>query len=53
MGDIVLCTTVKEKYLKVTISADMNVSEKCIIEASNGNKIIGLIRRNVTYKENR
>ena len=28
----------------------MNVSEQCGIAASKGNQIIGLIRRNITYK---
>ena len=50
MGDTVLGTTVKEKDLGVTISADMKVSEQCGIAASKGNKILGLIRRNITYK---
>ena len=50
MGDAVLGTTVKEKDLGVTISADMKVSEQCGIAASKGNQI-GLIRRNITYKE--
>ena len=47
----VLGTTVKEKDLGVTITADMNVSEQCGIAASKGNQILGLIRRNITYKE--
>ena len=34
----------------VTISADMKVSEQCGIAASKGNQILGLIRRNITYK---
>ena len=51
MGDTVLGTTVKEKDIGVTISADMNVSEQCGIAASKGNQILGLIRRNITYKE--
>ena len=51
MGDTVLVTTVKEKDLGVTISADMKVSEQCGIAASKGNQILGLIRRNITYKE--
>ena len=34
-----------------TISAYMKVSEQCGIAASKGNQIIGLIRRNITYKE--
>jgi len=29
----------------------MKVSEQCGIEAANGNQIIGLIRRNIVYKE--
>ena len=49
-GDIVLGTTVKEKDLRVTISADMKVSEQCGIATSKGNQILGLIRRNITYK---
>ena len=51
MGDTVLGTTVKEKDLGVTISADMKVSEQCAFVASKGNQIIGLIRRNITYKK--
>ena len=50
MGDTVLGTTVKEKNLGFTISADMKVSEQCGIAASKGNQILGLIRRNITYK---
>ena len=29
----------------------MKVSELCGIATSNGNQILGLIRRNITYKE--
>ena len=50
MGDTVLGTTVKEKDLGVTISADMKVSQQCGIAASKGNQILGLIRSNITYK---
>ena len=50
MGDTVLGTTVKEKDLGVTISADMKVSEQCGIAVSKSNQILGLIRRNITYK---
>ena len=35
----------------VTISADMKVSEQCGIAVSKSNQILGLIRRNITYKE--
>ena len=51
MGDTVLVTTLKEKDLVVTISADMKVSEQCGIAVSKGSQIIGLIKRNITYKE--
>ena len=51
MGDTVLNTTVKKKDLGLTISADMKVSEHCAIAATKGNQILGLIRRNIVYKE--
>ena len=50
MGDTVLGTTVKEQGLGITRSADMKVSELYGIAASKANKILGLIRRNITYK---
>ena len=40
LGDIVLNTTVKEKALGSTISADMKVSEQCGIAAAKGNPIL-------------
>ena len=40
MGDTVLGTTVKEKDLGITISADMKISEQCGIAASKGNQIL-------------
>ena len=51
MGDTVLGTTVKENNLGVTSSADMKVSYQCGTAASEGNQILGLIGRNITYKE--
>ena len=51
MGDTVLNTTLKKKDLGLTISADMKVSEQCGIAAAKGNQILGLIRRNIVYKE--
>ena len=51
MGGTVLNTTLKEKDLGLTISADMKVSEQCGIVAAKGNQILGLIRRNTVYKE--
>ena len=41
----------KEKDLGVSMNANMKVSEQCRIAASKGNQIIGMIRRNITYKE--
>ena len=43
MGDTVLNTTVKEKDLWLTISADMKVSEQCGIAVVKGNQIPGHI----------
>ena len=50
MGDTVLNTTVKERDLGLTISANMKVSAQCGIAAAKGNQILGLIRRNIVYK---
>ena len=47
MGGTILCETVKGKDLGVTIYANMNVSEQCRIDASQGNQILGRIRRNI------
>ena len=47
----ILCKTVKQKDLGVTINANMKVSEQCRIAASQDNQILGMIRRNITYKE--
>ena len=49
MGGTILSKTVKEKG--VTMNASMKVSEQCRIAASKGNQVLGMIRRNVTYKE--
>ena len=51
VGGTVLNTTLKEKDLGLIISADMRVSEQCGIAAAKGNQILGLIRRNIVYKE--
>ena len=51
MGGTILSKTVKETYLGVTMNANMKVSEQCRIAASKGNQILGMIRRNITYKE--
>ena len=41
MGDAVLGRTTQEKYLGITFSADMKVSEQCGIATSKGNQILG------------
>ena len=46
-----LSKTVKEKDLGVTMNANMKFPEQCRIEASKGNHVLGMIRRNITYKE--
>ena len=51
MGGTILCKTVKEKDLGVTMNANMKVSEQCRIAASKGNQVLGMIRRNITYKD--
>ena len=52
MGGTIICKTVKEKDLGggVIINDNMKVSEQRRIEASKGNAILGMIRRNITYK---
>ena len=51
MSGTVLNIIVKEKDLGLNISADMKVSEQCGIAATKGNQILGVIRRNIVYKE--
>ena len=51
MGGTILSTTVKKKDLGVTMNANMKVSEQCRIAASKGNQVLGMIRRNISYKD--
>ncbi len=51
MGGTILRKIVKEKDLGVTMNANMKVSEQCRIAASKGDQVLGMIRRNITYKE--
>ena len=51
MGGTILSKTVKEKDLGVTMNANMKVSEQCRIAPSKGNQVLGMIRRNITYKD--
>ena len=48
MGGTILSETVKEKDLRVTMNADMKVSEQCRFAASKGSQVLGMIRRNIT-----
>ena len=50
MGGAILSKRVKEKDLGVTMHANMKVSEQCRIAASKGNQVLGMIRRNISYK---
>ena len=43
--------TVKEKDLVVTMNSNMKVSEQSRIAAFKGNQVLGMIRRNITYKD--
>ena len=52
MGGTILSKPGKEVDLGVTMNANMKVSEQCRIAASKGNQILGMIRRNITYKDN-
>ena len=51
MGGTILSKTVKKKHLGVTMNANMKVSEQSRIAASKGNQDLGMIRRNISYKE--
>ena len=51
MGGTILSKTMNEKDLWLTMNDNMKVSEQCRIAASQGNHILGVIRRNITYKE--
>ena len=51
MGGHILSKTMKEKYLGVTMNANMKVSEQCRIAASKFNQVLRMIRRNITYKD--
>ena len=52
MGVAVLGRTTQEKDLGVTFSADMTFSKQCLIAASNGNQILGLIRITICIRRN-
>ena len=53
MNNTVLLSTEREKDLGVVVSSDMKVSEQCGIAARKGNQILGLIRRNIAYRDKR
>ena len=47
----VLNTTAEVKDICVTIQADLKVSEQCGIAARKGNQLLGMIRRNIAYRD--
>ena len=49
MGGTILSKTVKEKDLGVSMKTNMKVSDQCIISASEGNQVLGVTHRNITY----
>ena len=51
MEGTILSKTVKEKDSRVSMNANMKVSKQCRIAASKDNQVLGMIRRNITYKE--
>ena len=51
-GGTIPSKTARGKYLGVTMNSNMKVSERCIIAAFKGNQVPGMIRRNISYKEN-
>ena len=51
MEGTILSKTMKVKHLGVTMIATMKVTEHCRIAASKRNQVLGMIRRNITYKE--
>ena len=48
MGGTILSKTMKENDVRVTLNANMKVSEQCRIAASKGIQALGMIRRNIT-----
>ena len=53
MNKTVLLSTEREKDVGVVLSSDMKVSEQCSIAARKGTQILGLIRRNIAYRDKR
>ena len=51
IGGPILSNTVKEKDLGVSMNANMKVSEQYRFAASKGNQVLGMIRRNIRFKE--
>ena len=47
----VLNTTSKETDIGITKEADLVVSEQCGIVVRKGNQILGMIGRNITYRD--
>ena len=48
LEEVITSKLLKENDLGLTVNANMKVSEQCRIAASQGNEMIGMIRRNIT-----
>ena len=53
MNNTVLLSTEREKDVGGIVSSDMKVSEQCGIAARKENQILGLVRRNIEYRDKR
>ena len=53
MNSNVLLSTEREKDVGFVVCSDLKVSEQCGIAARKGNQILGLIRRNIAYRDKR
>ena len=51
MNNTVLLSTEMGKYVGVIESSDMKVSDQCGIATRKGNQILGLIRKNIAYRD--
>ena len=50
MNNTVLAKSTTEKDLGVNFSSDMKLSEQCGIAARKGNQLLGMIKRNISYR---
>jgi len=51
MNGKVLDKVLIEKDLGIMISSDMKSSQQCVVACNNANRVLGMIRRTISYKE--